>query len=135
VWLSHSGSRAWSCEQCQAKQGLRRLRGNCGGPFIRGLPQVQEDDQGLYVPGYRVAPDCGEAYSDYKIRSCPVASSNKLASIVQAYHRHRAGLAKISDTYPSPSCALLEAVDVIHSQTEEAQYRAQARAMKEAKNG
>ena len=135
VWLGHSKGRAWSCDQCQSKKGLRRLRGNCGGSFVRGLPQVQEDDQGLYVPGYRVAPDCGEAYSDYKIRSCPVAASNRLSSIIQAYHRHRAGLAKISDTYPSPSCALLEAVDVIHSNTEEAHVRAQERAMREANHG
>ena len=87
------------------------------------------------MPGYRVAPDCGENYSELKIRSCPVASSNRLASIIQAYHRHRAGLAKITHTYPSPTCALLEAVDVLHSNTEEAQIRIQERAIREAQNG
>ena len=135
MWLSHSGSRAWSCEQCQAKRGLRSLRGNCGGPLKRGLPLVQEDDQGLYVPGYRVAPDCGEAFSDYRVRSCPVAGSNRVAPIISAYHRHRAGLATIKETYPKPTCALLEAVDVLHSNTEQAIYRAQERAMKEARSG
>ncbi len=82
-----------------------------------------------------MAPDCGEAYSDYKIRSCPVAASNRLSSIIQAYHRHRARLAKISDTYPKPSCALLEAMDVLHSNTEEANIRSQERAMREASHG
>lgn len=96
---------------------------------------LQTDEEGYYLPGYRVAPDCGEDYSDLKIRSCPVASSNKLASIIQAYHRHRAGLAEITHTYPNPTCALLEAVDVLHSNTEEAHYRSQERMMKEAHNG
>ena len=96
---------------------------------------LQIDEEGPYLPGYRVAPDCGENYSDLKIRSCPVASSNRLASIIQAYHRHRAGLAKITHTYPKPSCALLEAVDVLHSNTEEAHFRAQERAMRETQNG
>jgi len=96
---------------------------------------LQTDEEGYYLPGYRVAPDCGEDYSDLKIRSRPVASSNKLASIIQAYHRHRAGLAEITHTYPNPTCALLEAVDVLHSNTEEAHYRTQERMMKEAHNG
>ena len=96
---------------------------------------LQIDEEGPYLPGYRVAPDCGENYSDLKIRSCPVASSNKLASIIQAYHRHRAGLAEITHTYPNPSCALLEAVDVLHSNTEEAMHRAQERAIKESRSG
>lgn len=106
-----------------------------GGPFKRGLPLAQEDEHGLYVPGYRVAPDCGEGFSELEIRSCPVAGANRLASIIQAYRRHRNGLATIKETYPSPSCALLEAVDVLHSNTEEAIYRAQERAMKEAHHG
>jgi hypothetical protein len=99
------------------------------------LPQAQKDEQGLFIAGYRIAPDCGEAFSELKVRTCPIAQANKLASIIQAYQRHRAGLAKIIHTYPNPSCALLEAVDVLHSNTEEAQYRAQERAMKEAKHG
>ncbi len=96
---------------------------------------LQADEQGPYLPGYRVAPDCGEDYSNLKIRSCPVASANRLASIIQAYHRHRTGLAEITHTYPKPTCALLEAVDVLHSNTEEAHYRSQERMMKEAKHG
>jgi hypothetical protein len=135
VWLGHSKGRAWSCEQCRAKKGLRNLRGNCGGPFKKGLPLLQHDEEGGFVPGYRVAPDCGEDYSDLKIRSCPVAGANRLSSIIQAYHRHRAGLIKISETYPKPSCALLEAIDVLHSNTEEAIYRAHQRSMKEARHG
>lgn len=99
------------------------------------MPTLQEDEEGFFVPGYRVAPDCGEDYSELKIRSCPVASANRLSSIIQTYHRHRAGLIQINNVYPNPTCATLEAMDVLHSHTEESVYRSQERAMKEAKNG
>lgn len=99
------------------------------------MATAQEDEQGLYVMGYRVAPDCGEAFSDLKIRSCPVASANKMASLISAYHRHRAGLYNISETYPKPTCAVVEAIDILHNNTESAHYRAQERALKEAQHG
>ncbi len=96
---------------------------------------AQRDEQGLYVPGYRVAPDCGESFSDQKIRSCPVAGANKMASIISAYHRHHEGLFKLCQSYPRPSWSIIDAVDVLHSKRSEAQYRAQERAMKEAQHG
>lgn len=80
------------------------------------------------MPGYRVAPDCGEAFSEAKIRSCPVADANRAASIINAYSRHRHGLATIRDTFPSPSCAVIEAVDVLHNTTEEMLIRVRERA-------
>jgi uncharacterized membrane protein YgaE (UPF0421/DUF939 family) len=87
------------------------------------------------VPGYRVAPDCGEGFSDLEIRSCPVAGANKMASLISAYHRHRAGLYSISESFPRPSCAVIEAIDILHNNTESAHYREQERAMKEAQHG
>lgn len=131
--MNHSRGRAWSCSQCKAKQGLRSLRGNCGGPFKRGLPQSQTDDDGVYVMGYRVAPDSGEDYSDLQIRSCPVALSNRVASIVQAYNRHRSGLLPIAQSYPQATCAIIEALEVLHYNYDDAQYRAHKAAMMEAK--
>lgn len=92
------------------------------------------DDEGRYVMGYRVAPDCGEGYSDYRVRHCPVADSNRLASVVQAYQRHRAGLAPITQSYPKPTCAIIEAVEVLHYNAEEASHRATERTMREAAN-
>ena len=92
----------------------------------------QRDERGLFVPGYRVAPDCGEDFSDLEIRSCPVAGANRMAPIINAYNRHRAGLFNLSLSYPSPSCAVVEAMDVLHNNRESANYRAQLRAMKEA---
>jgi hypothetical protein len=92
------------------------------------------DEEGRYIMGYRVAPDCGEDYADYRIRSCPVANSNRLASVVQAYQRHRAGLMPITQSYPNPTCAIIEAIEVLHYNTEEAHYRATERTMREAKN-
>jgi len=58
-----------------------------------------------------------------------------MAPIIRAYQRHRAGLYPIKDQYPKPSCALLEAVDVLHSNTEQAHIRAHEKIMKEAKHG
>ena len=135
VWLGFNRGRSWSCDQCKAKRGLRELRGNCGGPFREGLPLAQRDERGLYVPGYRVAPDSGEEFSDMLVRSCPVAGANRLASIISAYQRHRSGLYSIHTSHPSPSCALVEAVDVLHYHTEAAHNRAHKRAIEEARHG
>lgn len=82
--------------------------------------------------GYRVAPDSGEGYSDLKIRSCPVALANRAAPIAQAYHRHRAGLFPISQSYPKPTCAIIESLEILHYNHEEAQYRSHKNAMMEA---
>jgi len=96
---------------------------------------AQRDERGLFVAGYRVAPDCGEEFSDLEIRSCPVAGANKMAPIINAYNRHRSGLFNLSLSYPSPSCAVVEAMDILHNNRESAHYRAQERALKESSNG
>lgn len=96
---------------------------------------AQRDKRGLFVPGYRVAPDCGEEFSDLEIRSCPVAGANKMAPIINAYNRHRSGLFNLSLSYPKPSCAVVEAMDILHNNRESAHYRAQERALKESSNG
>ena len=132
MWLSHAKSRAWSCDQCRKNPKLRAQRGSCGGAFKQGLPQAQEDERGLFVPGYRVAPDSGEAFSELEIRSCPVATSNQMASLVIAYRRHKADLFPINTTYPNPTCAIVDALDVINNHSELAQLRAQERDQKEA---
>lgn len=132
MWLSHSRGRAWNCSQCRNNPKLRAQRGSCGGAFQKGLPLAQEDERGLFVPGYRVAPDSGEAFSELEIRSCPVATSNQMASIISAYRRHKAELFPISSTYPNPTCAIVDAMEVIHHHSELAQLRAQERAQKEA---
>ena len=135
VWLGHSRGRSWSCDQCRGNPSLRARRGDCGGPFQDGLPQAQRDVKGLWVPGYRVAPDCGEEFAELEIRSCPVAGANRMATLITAYNRHRSGLATISQTYPRPTCAVMEAMDTLHYHRESAQYRAQERAMQEANHG
>ena len=135
VWLNHNRGRSWSCDQCKAEKGLRQKRGNCGGAFKKGLPASQKDEVGLFVPGYRVAPDCGPDFSDLKIRSCPVAGVNKLASIITAFQRHKANLYSINLMYPSPTCAIIEALDVLNYNTEDSKHRAQLRAIEESKHG
>ena len=91
---------------------------------------MQIDDDGPFVPGYRIAPDSGESFADLKIRACPVAAANTVAPIVQAYRRHRAGLFDLSRTYPTPSCAIVEGVDILHNSTEEAEHREREKAMR-----
>ena len=96
---------------------------------------AQRDERGLFMAGYRVAPDCGEEFSDLEIRSCPVAGANRMAPIINAYNRHRSGLFNLSLSYPKPSCAVVEAMDILHNNRESAHYRAQERALKESSNG
>ena len=136
VWISNSRGRSWSCDQCKNSPSLRRSRGNCGGPFKSTLPQSMIDDDGSrYVPGYRIAPNCGLDYGDYKIKHCPISDINRLASIITAYHRHRRGTSNISDSYPSPSCAMIEAIDTLHLHTEAMIDRQREQSIKEARDG
>lgn len=86
------------------------------------------------MPGYRVAPDCGDDFSDAKIRACPVASVNQMAPLILAYRRHKSGLFPLSTTYNNPSCAVIEAFDVLDYNQEQAKIRASERLQKESRN-
>tara|TARA_R100000278_G_C5471440_1_gene164646 strand:- start:1522 stop:1884 length:363 start_codon:yes stop_codon:yes gene_type:complete len=114
---------------------LRQKRGNCGGPFKEGLPLSEVDEEGRFIYGYRVAPNCGEGYSDLKVRSCPVASMNKMASIITAFNRHQSGLIRLTETFPNPSCAILECFDILNTNTMEMQHRSHEQQMKEFHHG
>jgi len=136
VWVANSRGRSWSCDQCKDSPSLRRSRGNCGGSFKSTLPQSMIDDDGSrYVPGYRIAPNCGLDYGDYKIKHCPISDINRLASIITTYHRHRRGTSKISDVYPSPSCAMIDAIDTLHAHTEAMIDRQREQSLKEVRDG
>lgn len=79
-----------------------------------GLAQSRKDSNGkIYINGYRVAPNSGADYSELELYSCPVASMNQIAPIVQSYNRIKAGLVSIKDIYPSPTCAIIEAFEII----------------------
>jgi hypothetical protein len=43
---------------------------------------AQRDEQGLYVPGYRVAPDCGESFSDQKSSQLIIATMRDCLSSI-----------------------------------------------------
>jgi len=96
------------------------------------LPLVQEDEEGRFIEGFRVCPDSGEDFSDLKIRSCPVAGANRMASIIVSYRRHQSGLLSIEQAYPKPTCAIIEAFETLHINSESAQIRAQERAMRQS---
>jgi len=99
------------------------------------LPQSQKDNVGVFVPGYRVAPNSGESYSDLKIRSCPIANMNRVASVVQNYSRIKAGLIKIDDIYPSPTCAIIESLEIIEYNHSQMMQRQHDQSMTEAQHG
>ena len=92
---------------------------------------MRKDDQGLYMPGYRIAPNSGESYSDLKIRSCPIADMNRAASIVTNYGRIKSGLIKIDDIYPHPTCAIIESLEIIEYNQSEMIARQHEQALKE----
>jgi hypothetical protein len=102
---------------------------------LKSLPQSDSDEEGVFVMGYRLAPDSGSQFSDIKIRTCPIADINRLAPVIQTYNRFKAGLVQIKDVYPAPTVALIDCLDVIDYNVNEAHRRATERAMKEAKNG
>jgi hypothetical protein len=132
VWLPNNPGRSWSCEQCTAKKGLRELRGNCGGTLKRGLPCLEEDDKGLYIPGYRVVPGSNENYSDQKIRSCPVALANLVSPIVSSFHKHKKGIITLKDMYENPSCAVVDAFEMLEYEYEALKLFNQIQASKES---
>ena len=96
---------------------------------MSGLPMAQRDEEGLFIPAYRVAPNCGESFSDLKVRYCPIADANRHDSIITSYHRHRQGLGSIDAVFPRPTCAIIEAIDVLHSNTEQMIARHQEQMM------
>ena len=132
MWLPNNPGRSWSCEQCTAKKGLIELRGNCGGAFKRGLPCLEEDDTGLYIPGYRVVPGSNENYSDQKIRSCPVALANLVSPIVSSFHKHKKGIITLKDMYENPSCAVVDAFEMLEYEYESLKLFNQIQASKES---
>jgi hypothetical protein len=99
------------------------------------LPYLEQDDQGLFIPGYRVAPNCGSEYADFKIRSCAVALSNMVAPITQAYFRHINGLFDLKNSYPNPSCAIVEAMDLLHYHYQQLKNKITEEQIEESKNG
>ncbi len=102
---------------------MRVNRGNCGGLFKSTLPQSLKDGDGVYIPGYRVAPNSGELYSDFKIRSCPVADMNRLASLISNYNRIKSGLITFRDAYPQPTIAVIESIELLDYNAEQARLR------------
>lgn len=78
--------------------------------------------------GYRVAPDSGESFSELKIRSCPVADVNRLSPVISIYNRLKQGLVSLTEIIPRPSCALIEALDIMTTNADEAHRRSIERA-------
>lgn len=112
------------------------MRGNCGeGSFKKGLPYLEEDDEGLFVMGYRVAPDCGDDFAEEKIRTCPVALSNRVSPIVEAFFRHKNGTFPLEKFYPQPTIALLQAVDMLEYTQKALEKKLHDQHLQEIKNG
>ena len=111
------------------------MRGNCGNKFQSGLPQSSEDDAGVYIPGYRVAPNSGDEYSDLKIRSCPIADMNRLTMIITNYNRVKKGLLTFSDIYKNPTCAIIESFEILDYNHNQMILRDHEQSIKGVNNG
>lgn len=77
------------------------------------MPQAAEDENGVYVYGYRIAPNSGESYSDLKIRHCPISNMNRLSSVVNNYQKFKKGIVQIKDIYKNPTIAIIECFDLL----------------------
>lgn len=96
---------------------------------------METDDDGNFVMGYRVAPDCGDAFSDEKIRRCPVALANKASPIVESYYRHKNGLYPLEKSYPNPTIALLQSIDLLEYNQKSLEMKLHEKHLQEMKNG
>ena len=132
MWIPFGKGRSWNCEQCLSNPSLREKRGNCGSSFKKGLPQSLQDEEGIYVPGYRIAPNSGESYSDLKIRSCPISDMNRLASIISNYNRIKKGILQFSEVYPNPSIAIIESIETLDYNYDEMIHRQHEQALKDS---
>jgi hypothetical protein len=100
------------------------------------LPYLETDDDGsVFVMGYRVAPDCGGSFAEEKIRRCPVALANKVSPIVEAYYRHKNGVLSLEKSYPNPTIALLQGIDVLEYNYKSLERKLHERHLEEIKNG
>ena len=84
------------------------------------------------MPGYRIAPNSGELYSDLKIRSCPISNANRLALIVSNYSKIKNNLMSFSQLYPWPTCAIVESIEILDYNHNQMIYRKQKQALEEA---
>lgn len=96
------------------------------------MPQSLKDELGIYVPGYRIAPNSGESYSDLKIRSCPISDMNRLASIISNYNRIKKGILQFSEVYPNPSIAIIESIETLDYNYDEMIHRQHEQALKDS---
>lgn len=119
VWLAYS-SRGWSCDDCSERAGLRALRGDCGGPFQKGLPHL--DPEGS-IYGYRIAPDSDPDWGEQLFTACPVAAVAEMDPLFRIHRGLRVGVG-LRDIIPSPTDALIDGLGVIDRQTTRAQTRA-----------
>lgn len=99
------------------------------------MPYLDEDDDGFFVMGYRVAPDCGDDFAEEKIRRCPVALANRVSPITEAFFRHKAGNFSLEKFYPNPTIALLQGVDVLEYNQRALERKLHEKHLQEMKNG
>jgi hypothetical protein len=87
------------------------------------------------MPGYRIAPGSGENYSELKVRSCPVALANLIAPVVSSYNKHKKGILTLKDMYDNPSCAIVDAFELLDYEYESLKIFNHSQALKESSNG
>jgi len=108
VWLARS-PRAWSCNDCDQVAGLRTRRGDCGGRFTNDVPHGLNGR----VPGYRIAPDSDEEFSEVMWDRCPVALSSSYGYVYQIYGALQVDGITLRDIISQPTTGLIDALAVI----------------------
>ena len=93
-----------------------------------------EDEKGrIYVPAYRIAPDCDPEWGDTRFYTCPVAGSHQCASVLNYYQITKNGMIKLTDLIKNPTPALLDALTVLKVANDIRENR--VRKQMEAENG
>ena len=64
-----------------------------------------------------------------------ISTTNMVAPITQAYFRQVNGLFDLKDVYPLPSCAIVEAIDLLHYHYQELKNKLAQDAIEDRKNG
>lgn len=86
--------------------------------------------------GYRVAPNCdGESFGDLKIRRCPVAFSNQVSPLIDAYWKLKQGLLKLEHIFPNPTVAIFEFFSYYERQQNILESRLHKERLEELKHG
>ncbi len=108
MWrLDRQAANPWECERCS--------HGAHPHPIDEADPDAEVDDQGAYIPGYRLAPTCLGELEEVRFRQCPEhALRTWCAELLQLWRLGDGELTRVAALFGSaPSAALFDAWDLL----------------------